>query len=102
MICHLCKLPIPPCATHHSHPLHHSKDHVVPRSRGGNGLPYNKWPAHRCCNSFRRDLPITPALRKRCRRIARREFRKAPDEVLARLHQTVPTWYDQLVTETPH
>ena len=91
MICHLCKLPIPPWATHDNHPLHYSRDHVIPRSRGGLGLPFNKWPAHICCNSFRRDMDITLALRKRCRRIARKEFHRAPDQVLADLHQ-IRTW----------
>jgi len=84
--CHLCSLPFPAWANVQNHALQRSQDHFIPRSRGGIGLPFNKLPAHIACNTFRGNRPVTAALRKRCRRIAKKQFRLAPEQVLAALH----------------
>lgn len=86
-VCHLCGLPIPPWTKNiQNHPLCHSKDHIIPRSRYRelrlDGLEWNKFPAHRCCNEVRGTRDITPKLRHRCQRMARREFGRAPSRVL--------------------
>lgn len=56
-LCWLCHEPMIPFLRHH--PLAASKDHVVPRSKGGVSKQRNYLLAHRDCNSNRRDaLPI--------------------------------------------
>lgn len=56
-VCHICRMPIPEWA--HgvmNHQLAPSRDHLVPKAQGGRGLPDNSAPAHRCCNSRRREV----------------------------------------------
>jgi len=80
--CHLCGLAIPRWATQ-NHPLAASRDHLIPRARGGTGLHGNTKSAHICCNSYRGHHPITDALRRECRTRAEAEFRKAPNDLTA-------------------
>ena len=87
-VCHLCGLPIPAWATTH-HPLEKTRDHLVRRIYGGTGLPNNTLPAHRCCNEWRCHNPITPRLRRRCRRLAEAEFLKVGEPIPTVLVPTV-------------
>ena len=56
-ICHICRLPIPEARSHRNDiqgnmrdKLALTRDHVIPRSKGGVKIPGNRKPAHRLCN----------------------------------------------------
>ena len=90
ILCHLCGLPIPAWTKLvMNHPLGHSKDHIIPRCRYRElrlrGTLWNQFPAHRCCNGVRGNREITEKLRKRCQRMARREFGRIPGQLLTEL-----------------
>lgn len=75
--CHLCGLPIGPTPSHLD-PLAWECDELVPVSRGGSPCdPANLAPAHRCCNSWRGDLPMAEA--GRLRSLALERFGPWPD-----------------------
>lgn len=57
--CHLCLLPITGARGTAEGP---STDHVVPRKHGGTDELDNLRPAHKRCNSRRRDELLTPEL----------------------------------------
>lgn len=57
MICHICEIPIPKRRSHKRDiqgncrdPLAYTRDHVIPKSKGGKHLSDNTRPAHRICN----------------------------------------------------
>lgn len=67
-ICHLCGHPIPPAADPKRSRLGYTVDELIPRSRGGSATdPANLRPAHRWCNSYRNDQPISDTIRHHCR-----------------------------------
>lgn len=66
--CHLCGYPIDYSA-HHLSKTAFVLDELTPVSRGGSPLDYNNVaPAHRCCNSWRGNKPVTKSLRVMCKR----------------------------------
>lgn len=48
--CVLCGLPIPHDIVSKTHPLAGTVEHLRPRSRGGDNILANRFPAHRLCN----------------------------------------------------
>ena len=62
-------MPIPRDANHQKDRLGYTVDELIPRSAGGSAIdPANLAPAHRWCNSYRNNQPITDAIRAHCRR----------------------------------
>jgi len=58
--CWLCGKPIDFTITDIRNPLHYSRDHVIPRARGGSSSRENLRLAHRGCNSRRgQQSPVT-------------------------------------------
>jgi 5-methylcytosine-specific restriction endonuclease McrA len=47
----------------HPHPMSFTRDHIVPRSRGGNDHINNQRPAHNLCNQQRGATPLHHARR---------------------------------------
>lgn len=69
-ICHLCGYPIPRDADHQRDRYGYTVDELIPRSAGGSTTdPSNLAPAHRWCNSYRNDQPITDPIRQHCRTV---------------------------------
>lgn len=68
LTCWLCGNPVTilPDGAGNSHPLMFTKDHVIPRSRGGSGG--EKKPAHYICNVLRGPQNVTEDLRDACKR----------------------------------
>ena len=72
--CHLCELPIPPDIVTEGHPLFGTIDHLEPLSLGGRDIVSNRLPAHRGCNCFRGNKPITAEIKAACLDKAVRAF----------------------------
>jgi endonuclease I len=53
------------------HPLAPTIDHVIPITKGGAHLMENAALAHRICNSFKSDNPLTPEIRQLCQQAVR-------------------------------
>lgn len=76
-ICHLCGNPINPRLPRGTHPLSWTADDLTPRSRGGRADDItNLRPAHRACNGYRQDRPITPALVDACKALYERHSKR--------------------------
>ncbi len=58
--CHLCGLYMEFNSSEFNTPLCPSKDHIIPRSKNGAGMPLNLKLAHRYCNVVRgsNELPL--------------------------------------------
>jgi hypothetical protein len=56
----VCQLCMKPCKFTDA-----TRDHIVPRSRGGIGLPNNLQLAHYACNKLKADLDAIPSLEER-------------------------------------
>jgi hypothetical protein len=69
-LCSLCQKRLPPRSWRDEPGLRDgwSREHVVPRSRGGR-LPNNVLLAHRRCNSNKSDKPPTPGLQHTARKV---------------------------------
>lgn len=105
-ICNLCGQPI--FASFKSpHPYSYSVDHTIPTAKGGPDVPANRAPAHRICNSRKRDTMPPPrvieAVRARlaterqavqrlaaAARAAQRVAPPSPPPTLARAFRSIP------------
>jgi len=73
-VCHLCDHPI----IELTGPLGLTKDHVIPKSKGGKNTKDNLLPAHRICNHIKDDRDLTDELREECRKaFEKRQFKPA-------------------------
>ena len=81
-LCHICLLPIPPNIVMPKHPLFGTKDHVVPRSKGGTNDASNLAPAHYYCNQEKGVKEVTPQMMLYCTRVINRELQAAKYEVV--------------------
>ena len=69
LVCHLCGNPIDPTLDRQRHPLAWTADELIPRAHGGSAYDVDLMrPAHRCCNSARRERPLSDAVLAACRR----------------------------------
>lgn len=65
-LCHICLLPIPTTIVSKSHPLFGTRDHVIPKCKGGLRLKGNLAPAHFYCNQKKGHGYVTIGLMLGC------------------------------------
>jgi hypothetical protein len=70
--CHICCLPIDERLVDYNHPLYGTRDHVIPRARGGKTDRENIKPAHRMCNITKGCRGMVPP--KERKQLARKVF----------------------------
>lgn len=73
ILCHICLLPIPDHLVNPGHPLFGTRDHVIPKSKGGRGWA-NLAPAHRYCNPAKGCGEVTSHLMLKCGARIRKEL----------------------------
>jgi len=81
-LCHICLLPIPPNIVMPKHPLFGTKDHIVPRSKGGTNNASNLAPAHYYCNQEKGVKEVTPQMMLRCTRVINRELQSIKYDIV--------------------
>lgn len=68
--CYLCGFAFRPKHGGKPHPLDRTKDHVIPKSRGGTNEASNIQFAHQCCNYVKGSSYLCGTIFEQCREVA--------------------------------